>query len=194
MTKWRLRGGRGGPTRRHPLVAVIVSLCVTRMVANVEGLCSGRLTVFVSRLPSENGWLIDVAGAGAVPRGDRLCKAELQLKAELTRSDFIPRVFRPCVRVATRQLERFEPEAHAVSSQHLHARAAAEYERRINSRPQHRRARRGTASALAHRIGADANIIRQLSRTHRRRSTSEWRLGFPVIPSRPSGGAVRTST
>ena len=48
-----------------------------------------------------------------------------------------PRVFRPCVRVATDHPEGFEPEAHVVPSQRLHARAAPEYERRRISRPPH---------------------------------------------------------
>jgi hypothetical protein len=48
-----------------------------------------------------------------------------------------------CVRVATNQRDRFEPAAHAVSNQQLHARAASGKERRAISRAQHPRPARG---------------------------------------------------
>src|SRR3954469_1029592 len=90
------------------------------------------------RAPKNLSIVLPECGAGAVSRGDRLCQAELTAKPEIRRSDS-PRVFRPCVRVGTSQLERFEPEAHAVPSQRLHARPAPGYERRRISRPPHRR-------------------------------------------------------
>ncbi len=72
-----------------------------------------------------------------------------------------PRVFRPCVRVALNQLRRFEPEAHVVPSQHLHARTPPEYERRRISRPPGVPAAhacavgwRASAGATRHRGGA----------------------------------------
>ena len=131
--------GRGGPSR------------ATRS--------KSRRFPFASRVPCA---AIPSEPAGLVRRGDRVCKADAEIRK--FGGAIPPRVFRPCVRLRAErcgaiapkpwqssnhgeggfELSRISPDVlcrliPVASNQRLHARAATDHERRRISRAQHRR-------------------------------------------------------